>query len=139
MPQNLLALASIGADTEDARVMIEDKCCFRECANEIDKLRKLGVAEPGVEGKSERRKTGEALAKIRLPEQPCSRKMQRAPNRGTGVTHRECRMPRKRPPAAAICACSTSRQAIRAAIRHGGNAGGAFRFADRPQRFRPGC
>ena len=32
-----------------------------------------------------------------------------------------------------------SRQAIKAAIRHGGNAGGEFRFADRPQRFRPGC
>ena len=33
----------------------------------------------------------------------------------------------------------TLRQAIKAAIRHGGNAGGEFRFADRPQRFRPGC
>lgn len=46
--EDLLPLAGIGSDAKHAREMVEDKCRFREGANQVDQFRKLGVIEPRI-------------------------------------------------------------------------------------------
>src|SRR5438105_6546374 len=68
--EDFVALPGIGADADRPADMVENDRRLREGARQIDKLAELREIHPGVEAETERVELREALAHLRVEQEP---------------------------------------------------------------------